>query len=311
MVLWCFIINMNVHHLELFYFVAKYEGITAAVRKMPYGIQQPAVSGQILQLEAELGVKLFNRRPFALTPEGDQLYDYVYPFFSRMVQVEESMKGELGKHLRICASAAVLRVHLPNVLEALKLRIPDLKLTLKEVEPSAIHSSLINQQADISISIIHGRLTEGLKSLELLRLPLVLLVPDTWEVHSLDDLLEESDDGTGIRAKVPLVGLPAHEALQQIFQKGLQKQHVHWDVSVEVNSLDVIQSYVRRGFGAGLAVGVPGESGEEFGVEGCKVIPLEGFSPLIVGILYQGLIKPIAQEFINETISYAKTLVKR
>ena len=42
---------MNIHHLELFYFVAKYEGITAAVRKMPYGIQQPAVSGQILQLE--------------------------------------------------------------------------------------------------------------------------------------------------------------------------------------------------------------------------------------------------------------------
>ena len=61
---------MNIHHLELFYYVAKFEGITAAVRKMPYGIQQPAVSGQILQLERDLGVKLFNRRPFALTPAG-------------------------------------------------------------------------------------------------------------------------------------------------------------------------------------------------------------------------------------------------
>ncbi len=38
--------DMNVHHLELFYFVAKYGGITPAVRQMPYGIQQPAVSGQ-------------------------------------------------------------------------------------------------------------------------------------------------------------------------------------------------------------------------------------------------------------------------
>ena len=54
---------MNVHHLELFYYVAKYEGITAAVRKMPYGIQQPAVSGQVLQLEDELGVKLFQSSP--------------------------------------------------------------------------------------------------------------------------------------------------------------------------------------------------------------------------------------------------------
>lgn len=299
---------MNVHHLELFYYVAKYEGITAAVRKMPYGIQQPAVSGQILQLENDLGVKLFNRRPFALTPEGEEMYDYVYPFFSRMGQVEESMKGELGKHLRICASASVLRNHLPNVLERMKLRIPDLKLSLREVDPAEIYSSLLNQQADISISIIYGKLTDGLKAEELLRLPLVLLVPDTCDVKSLDDLIEESDDGTGLRAKIPLVGLPPHEALQQIFQRGLQEKEIDWKVSVEVNSLDVIQSYVRRGFGAGIAVAVPGDAGGPFTAEGCHVIPLDGFSPLIIGILYQGLIKPIAQEFINETMIYAKTL---
>ena len=85
---------VNIHHLELFYYVAKYEGITAAVRKMPYGIQQPAVSGQILHLEKDLGVKLFNRRPFALTPAGEELYDYLYPFFSRLSDVEARLKGE-------------------------------------------------------------------------------------------------------------------------------------------------------------------------------------------------------------------------
>ena len=49
----------KIHHLELFFYVAKHEGITPAVRHMPYGIQQPAVSGQVLQLERDLGVKLF------------------------------------------------------------------------------------------------------------------------------------------------------------------------------------------------------------------------------------------------------------
>jgi len=29
---------MNIHHLELFYYVAKYCGIAAAVHNMPYGI---------------------------------------------------------------------------------------------------------------------------------------------------------------------------------------------------------------------------------------------------------------------------------
>jgi hypothetical protein len=45
---------MNIHHLELFYFVAKHGGIAAAVRNIPYGIQQPAVSGQIAKLEESL-----------------------------------------------------------------------------------------------------------------------------------------------------------------------------------------------------------------------------------------------------------------
>ena len=57
---------MNIHHLELFYYVARNGGIVPAVRNMPYGIQQPAVSGQIARLEEFLGIKLFNRRPFAL-----------------------------------------------------------------------------------------------------------------------------------------------------------------------------------------------------------------------------------------------------
>src|SRR5690606_14968499 len=119
---------MNVHHLELFYYVAKHEGITEAVRKMPYGIQQPAVSGQILQLENHLGVKLFQRRPFALTPPGEELYDFIEPFFSRLDQVAARLRGEENFHLRLAASAAALGNHLPEVLQALKREVPDLRL---------------------------------------------------------------------------------------------------------------------------------------------------------------------------------------
>ena len=72
---------MNVHHLELFYYVAKHGGIMPAVRNIPYGIQQPAVSAQVAQLEEFLGVTLFQRRPFALTPAGEKLYQFIRPFF--------------------------------------------------------------------------------------------------------------------------------------------------------------------------------------------------------------------------------------
>ena len=70
---------MNIHHLELFYYVAKHEGISGAVRNMPYGIQQPAVSAQVIQLENDLGITLFQRRPFELTAAGEEFYISQFP----------------------------------------------------------------------------------------------------------------------------------------------------------------------------------------------------------------------------------------
>ncbi len=81
---------MNIHHLELFYFVAKHGGIAAAVRNIPYGIQQPAVSGQIAKLEESLGTKLFQRRPFALSPAGLELFEFIKPFFDNVESFELS-----------------------------------------------------------------------------------------------------------------------------------------------------------------------------------------------------------------------------
>src|SRR5580698_3379308 len=82
---------MNVHHLELFFYVAKHGGIMPAVRNIPYGIQQPAVSAQVAQLEEYLGTTLFQRRPFGLTAEGEKLYRFIEPFFGNL----EKIAGEL------------------------------------------------------------------------------------------------------------------------------------------------------------------------------------------------------------------------
>lgn len=293
---------MNVHHLELFYYVAKYEGITAAVRKMPYGIQQPAVSGQLLQLEKSLGVKLFNRRPFTLTTAGDELYDHVYPFFSRLSDVEEKLKGEESKHLRIAASSSVLRHHLPELLADLRKEIPDLRLTLKDVEPSNAYHVLVNQQADLAVSVINARSGDGLKEVELMRLPLILLLPENHVANDLNDLLVEGDPLVG----TPLVGLPKNEAVTQLFQKGVDAKKLNWPVAVEVDALNGVAHFVRCGFGAGIAVDIPGVAVPD----GLKAIPLEGFPPLVMGIVYQGSLKPLAQQFLAASVARARVLIE-
>lgn len=285
---------MNVHHLELFYYVAKYEGITAAVRKMPYGIQQPAVSGQILQLEQDLGVKLFNRRPFALTPEGERLYDFAYPFFSNLDELEEQLKGERSCHLRIAASAAVFRNHLPDVLVTLRDEIPRMKLTLLETEPSDVNALITSQKVDIGVTVLHGRFAEGLRSEKLLEIPLALLVPAHEKAKTLDDLLEDDEWEKGKTGRLPLIGLPRHEILYQLTQQGFEQRNIDWPISVEVSSLDTIIQYVARGFGVGVGLAVPGEELPK----NVRAIPLRDFAPMAVGAVWQGQLKPVAAAFL-------------
>src|SRR5664279_4266958 len=98
---------MNVHHLELFYYVARHGGISAAVRHMPYGIQQPAVSSQILLLEQDLGVRLFERNPFRLTAEGEKLYAFVRPFFEQLDTVAATLRKRPAPLLRLGAAEFV------------------------------------------------------------------------------------------------------------------------------------------------------------------------------------------------------------
>lgn len=296
---------MNIHHLELFYFVAKFEGITAAVRKMPYGIQQPAVSGQILQLEEKLGVKLFNRRPFALTPAGEELYDYIYPFFSRLGDLEEKIRGEEGRHLRLAATASALRNHLPDCLEKLKIEEPNLRLSLREVTPSDVHSALTSQQVDVAIGVVGGKMSEGLRADILMKIPTVLWVPSDSKAKSWEEFLEKdpySKDGQ--LGTEPLIGLPPNEVLQQLFRKEFDRREINWPVAVEVNSTDVVHDFVARGFGVGVGIYIPGVDGSK----GVRALPLKGFPPLVIGAMYQGRPKGVVMDFLRIAKEHVKTL---
>src|SRR5437016_8333607 len=120
---------MNPHQLELFYHVAKSRVVSRAARQMPYGIQQPSVSAQVSALERDLGVALFERRPFKLTPAGEELFSFVEPFFGKMAEVRERLQG--GAQLRIGASPIIFRDYLTPVIEAVRRQFPSLNMILR------------------------------------------------------------------------------------------------------------------------------------------------------------------------------------
>jgi DNA-binding transcriptional LysR family regulator len=291
---------MNIHHLELFYYVARHGGITEAVRNIPYGIQQPAVSGQVAQLEEYLGVTLFQRRPFVLSPAGEKLYRYIQPFFSNLDAIASELQGGEPRLIRIGASTIVLRDHLPEFLSNVKKKYPQLKIALREGYQAELESLLQKEDLDLAVTLIEKKSAPGIRSIALLELPLALLVEKSSEIAAANDLWHRD------KIEQPLICLPEAETICKHFQQGLSRLGVDWYTGIEVSSIDLIETYVANGFGIGLSVLVPKTSLPAT----IRAIPLAKtqFAPVIIGALWRGKASVLLQAFLDELQLRAKRL---
>jgi len=281
---------MNIHHLELFYYVARHGGITEAVRNIPYGIQQPAVSGQVAQLEEYLGVTLFQRRPFALTPAGEKVYHYIQPFFANLDALASELQGGKARQIRIGASTIVLREHLPEVFLNIRKRFPNLKISLREGYPAEFENLLLKEELDLAVTAIEKKPPPGLHSVSLVELPLVLLVEKASRVTAADQLWARD------KIEDPLICLPAVEAICKNFQQGLARLGVDWFPGMEVSSIDLLETYVAGGFGIGVSVQAPKAPPSPH----VRVVPLPNFAPVILGVLWRGKTSALLQAFLDE-----------
>jgi len=281
---------MNIHHLELFYYVARHGGITEAVRNIPYGIQQPAVSGQVAQLEEYLGVTLFQRRPFALTPAGDKLYLFIQPFFASLDSIASELQGGKARHIRIGASTIILRDHLPDVFQNVRQRFPNLKISLREGYPQEFEQLLQKEELDLAVTAIEKKPAPGLHSVALVELPLVLLVEKGSRISAANQLWERD------KIEEPLICLPPAEAICKHFQQGLVRLGVDWFPGMEVSSISLIETYVSGGFGIGVSVHVP----QAKLAPNVRMVPLPDFAPVIVGVLWRGKTSSLLQAFLDE-----------
>ncbi len=286
---------MNIHHLELFYYVAKYEGISAAVRHMPYGIQQPAVSSQILLLEEDLGVKLFERQPFKLTATGSGLWTFVQPFFDNIGPVSAKLRQGTVPQLRIGAPEIILLHHLPVVLQRVKQDNPTLRLSVRSGLQPQLESWVRDREIDLAVMPLYRRLPKPLRSELLLRLPLVLLIHKKSKLKTAAELWENK------KPAERLICLPDTDTVNQCFQSGLKRLDVRWPLAIEASSLRLITQYVANGDGIGVSIAVP----ELVKHPSVRVLPLDGFEPLELAAVWQGEPAPVLQALLQEMRRYA------
>ena len=289
---------MNVHHLELFYFVARHGGIAPAVRKIPYGIQQPAVSAQMAKLEESLGVTLFQRRPFALTPAGAELFEFIEPFFGNLGEMARKLGASASPQLRIAAPALVMHDYIPDLLQRLRARFPKFRLLLHEAARDEADELLLAGEIDLAITLIEKKPRKGMQSMPLIDLNLVLLVPKKSPITSAGELWGRD------KIEETLITFPRTDAVQNHFQRGLQRLGIEWYCGIEMNSARLIERYVAKGYGIGLSVAQPGFKP----AAGVRAVPLEDFEPMTIGAVWSGALPPLARQFLSELESEAKAI---
>ena len=281
---------MNIHHLELFYHVARAGGVSAAARQMPYGIQQPAISAQILQLENSLGKTLFHRRPFQLTAEGETLFAFIDPFFSKLTAVADRIRGGADHGLRIACPEIVQRDYLPTLLTAVRKRLPDFHFSLHSGRIDDIRAQLRSGKIDLGLATSHGPEEPDLHYHPLLRIPSVLLLPVGAPQASAAEILALD------RIDVPLITLPQGEPIVLAFQEELQRRKLEWFPMLELAGMDLIERFVAGGYGAGLVFSIPGSPLPP----GLKALPLEGFPEVTFSAITAGPPAGMAEVFVRE-----------
>lgn len=291
---------MNSHHLELFYHVALHGGISAGARKMPYGIQQPAVSGQLLKLEKDLGLRLFQRRPFALTAAGRELFEFVEPFFGHLRDIPRRLHAREDARLRLAAPATILRAHLPELLREHKRRFPEACLQLHDANQACAETMLQKHEIDLALTEFEGKPAPGLNSAVLFKLPLILLLPRKSKIKTATELWK---NGT---PSATLISLPLEEVMAKQFHARLRQLGVNWPIGVQVSSLDPIAIYVTLGFGIGLALEVPGAKIPA----SLRTLPLPQFPPLVIGALWQKSLSKANSAFLEEIKKRARNFAR-
>ena len=122
-------------------------------------VASSAVNRQILALEAELGVRLFDRLPEGVRPTpagelllrhvGDTLHDY-----DRLIADLDGLRGVRSGHVRVVALDSLLADFLPRVLADFSRRYDAITFAVEAVAPMAVFEQIIAGEAELGLGFV-------------------------------------------------------------------------------------------------------------------------------------------------------------
>ncbi len=144
--------TLNLHRLRVFHAVARRESYSRAAEDLH--ISQPAVSRHVLDLEEELGFKLFHRlgRRIILTEAGRLMADYAQRIFVLADEARralEELQGLERGRLKLGASSTPGNYLVPRTLAAFQARYPRLEVSLDIMASHDVVDRILRQDLDL------------------------------------------------------------------------------------------------------------------------------------------------------------------
>ena len=229
---------MNLRALRYFVAIADAGSLTAAAAAI--SIAQPALTRQLRELEADLGVQLLQRTPrgVLLTQAGVTLYESAQRMLAEAARVRQQLASRQDTSTAtvvLGASPTLARVLLPNLFESCQRSLAGVKLRAREAFTPALLDWLERGMVDMAI-VTNPEAGRPLTLHPLLGEPLALVSHVSLK---LDPVISVSQ-----LARIPLLMTSLHRSIveRQLLPVGGQLM-----VQSEIDSVDSIRELVQQG----------------------------------------------------------------
>lgn len=246
---------MNTRQLQYAVLLSKVRNFSQVAGEL--SISQPALSKQIIALENELGVKLFDRSttPLTLTQAGESFVQMAERLlFEEDLIIKTMNQYKTGEKGRLVIGVSPFRSQylMPRIVRGLTDKFPHLKVILMEASSAQLHKGIEDGLYDFAI--MNLPVDESRFEVHPLEKDeLVLAVPrEMLSLLDRENCAPSSDLDLSECVRLPFVTLSQGQELRQLFDKLCTASSVQLNIQVEVVGIATAWAMVQHGIAASL-----------------------------------------------------------
>lgn len=240
--------QLNLRQIEAFKAVVELGTVTRAAEVL--NISQPAMSKLIAHLEADTGLKLFDRLKGRLAPtnRGMRLYEEIGRIFAGVRQVEsavDAIRREDQGRLSVGVIPALSGTFIQQVTSRFLAQHPNVFCSVGSVSSQWIVERIITRQLDIGV--VGAAIVNPYVVIEpLMRHSMVCVMPRDHELSSRKKVDARDLEG------VPFITLPPDTYTGRMANEACQSRGIAPNIVLIADTMPIVCEFVASGLGVSL-----------------------------------------------------------